>query len=397
MASPKPTAPSSPDDGLARVTRLSLLVSLVAFAALIVYGAWAAKAGPAQAALGAALLGLGAVAVGAIIGFLFGVPVNAVAVAQASTAATKEAAEPGGVEAAARPSRGANQLVQVAEWLTRIFIGATVTQLGEVRDQLQGLGQLASAQLLGSGRGEIVFTAAAVFGGVFGFFVGHLSTRLIINVLFDAVENGSRLPTAAKDEVLMQARTGERKLDAISPSVARALVEVDDQQLTSSDDLQAWGLARISLDRDEPAAGRGLAALERAVIARPGDRGAIESLVLGALYAPPPEGFTRAQRELTAYFARHPTPTRAEANLYAYRACADGQAYADAKARGDTGAMAVHRASALAAARQALELDASWGAFLARIASGAGGPDDDLVELAKDAPELGALLAAGRP
>lgn len=374
---------------LDRVTRVTLVVAVAGMVALIAYGAGATTLGRWQAALGAALIGLGAAAVGALLGFLFGVPVNAVAVAQASSASAQAAAAPG---TAPKPSRGANQLVQISEWLTRIIIGATVTQLGTVRDQLQNLGANASSQLLGTDRGEIAFTAAVVFGAIVGFFAGHLSTRLILNVLFDKAD-ATTLPTDAKAEV--QARAADGRLDAISPAAAQRVVAVDERKLTDADDLQAWGLARVSLDRGLPGASKGVEALARAVAARPDDRATLRSLALGALYAPAPDGFTRARRELEAYFARHPSPTREDAQLLAYLACAHGQAYAHA--RDDAAAKASAAAGALAAVRQCLALDPSWRTFLEGLARGTTPGDDDLVAVTRDTPELRVLLFGETP
>jgi uncharacterized protein YneF (UPF0154 family) len=380
----------TPNGNLARVARVALVVTTASYALLLIYGAWSARAHPVAAALGAGLLGLGALAVGAFIGFLFGVPVSAVAVAQAQ-------ADPGtaGVVPAAsvagQATRGANQLVQVAEWLTRILIGATLTQLAALRDQLQTLGEQSSAQILGGEGGEVVFTAAVVYGAVFGFFVGHLSTRLILNLLFDQIEAKPPLPAAAVREVL---DAPGKKLSSLSPTVLNAVAEVDEARLTRPDDLRAWGLARVVADRDDPVAcARGIAALTRAVVASPGDRAAMESLVLGALYAPAPDGFRRALQEIEAYLARRPTPGPDDANLFAYRACAHGQAYAWAKQHADLPGQATHRAAALAAVEETLRLDPSWGAFLRRLTS-PGGVDDDLAVLAQDAPDLLARLPA---
>lgn len=381
----------NPAEGLDRVTGAVLVVAAVGFAALVAYGAWAATDGRGSAALGSALVGLGAAAVGAFLGLLFGIPVNAVAVAQASTAGAQAAAAPG---TAPKPSRGANQLVQISEWLTRIIIGATVTQLGTVRDQLEHLGANASWQLLGTERGAIVFTAAILFGAIFGFFVGYLSTRLILNRLFDEAD-AAELSASAKAQVQAGAATG--RLEAISPTVAREVVAVDARKLTAADDLEAWGLAQVSLDRVGAGAARGVAALTRALAARPDNRDTLRSLALGALYAPPPDGFTRARRELEAYFARHAPPTRDDAQLLAYLACAHGQAYAYAKAAGDPAARTAASSAVLAAARQCLELDASYRSFLAALARGTTPGDDDLVEVTKDTPALQELLFGAVP
>lgn len=384
MGTSAPTRHDQAGEGLERVTRVAVVVAACGLAALLAYGAWATRLGPVQAALGAGVLALGAVAAGALLGFLFGVPVNAVAVAQANSAGAQAAAAPG---TAPKPSRGANQLVQISEWLTRIIIGATVTQLGEVRDQLQGLGWRASLQLLGTDRGEIAFTAAVVFGAIFGFFVGHLSTRLILNVLFDEADGDPGLPREAAAAV--QASAADGKLTSISPTAARSVVAVDERKLTRSDDLQTWGLAWLSLDRDRPGVTRGVDALERAVAVSPNDRAALRSLALGALYAPP-DGYTRVLPELESYFARNPTPTREDAQLLAYLACAHGQAFT--AAGDDTARRERHSRGALAAVQQALTLDPSWRSFLESLARGTTPGEDDLVDVTAHNPELRALL-----
>lgn len=367
------------DQSMDRVTRYAVGVTLAIAVALVYYGVRASDGHPASAGVGALVLLVSAIAAGAFFGFLFGVPSDLSRVAAPT-------------EGAATPTPVPSHLLQIAEWLTRILVGATVTQLGTLRDLIQGLGQQASLTILNHGRGEVVLTAAVIYGAVFGFFVGHVSTRVLLNLLFHGAER-ALVPTP-EDVELVNRRVADAETKRGNPmaeiptDVARRVGAFDEAKLTRPAELRAWGLSRLALDRNDA---RAVGALDRALAATPGDRQAVESVVLAGLYAENTAGFTRAIAEATRFLRGQSPPTKDDANLFAYLACAHGQAYAETRG---TAAATAHKEAAIEAARTAIGLDRSWASFLLRLAEPGVSSEDDLRVLATDHPALLELLKA---
>ncbi|MFJ9119784.1 hypothetical protein ACIRJO_30115 [Streptomyces sp. NPDC102394] len=121
--------------------------------------------------LGSGLLITGAVAVGgAALGFLFGVP---------HTLAAQS--DPDGAEVRPRPAYVANtNLEQVSDWLTKLLIGAGLTQLGALSGWFRRLCRTL-APAFGDRPDSAVFAGALVAEFfVLGFLGGWLSTRLLL-------------------------------------------------------------------------------------------------------------------------------------------------------------------------------------------------------------------------
>ncbi|MGW2034701.1 hypothetical protein [Streptomyces sp. NPDC001811] len=111
---------------------------------------------------------------GGLLGFLFGVP-------RASTACGQETGAVGGTAGAPHPTYTANtNLEQVSDWLTKLLIGAGLTQLGAVSSAAGRL--LATlAPSLGDRPDSKAFAAALVLGFLcIGFLTGWLLTRLLL-------------------------------------------------------------------------------------------------------------------------------------------------------------------------------------------------------------------------
>ncbi|MEZ4399027.1 MAG: hypothetical protein R3B06_03365 [Kofleriaceae bacterium] len=381
---------ATPRAALRPVTLVVLAVTAVVFGAMMIYGAWATEGSAVGAALGTALVAAGAVAAGTVIGFLFGIP-SELTVAAPDRAGPPSAAPVPAVAPSVSPARS-NQLVLVAEWLTRILLGATLTQLGTVRDLVQELGEQASGGILGHQDGMVVMVGVIVYAAVFGFFVGHLCTRLILNALFrdaDAPQALGRLRTALGTDG-SDGGTG-KSFDGISSTVAELVVERDVRELADPEDQRAWGLARLKTsNRDAAAVSAAVSALTRSFVARPNDRAAVQSLVLGLLYQD--GGYDRAIDEARRFLASEATAEADNANLYAYLACGYGQRYAALPATA-TAERAAAAAATLDAARTAIARDPSWKLYLGRLATApAGSTEDDLTAVAHASPELRQLL-----
>ncbi|GAA1125980.1 MULTISPECIES: hypothetical protein [Kitasatospora] len=124
-------------------------------------------------ALGGGLVVAATFAVGGgLLGFLFGIP---------KLLTSGAAAHPDDQSATSTASYAPNtNLEQVSDWLTKILLGAGLTQIGTLPRRLRELGE-ALAPAVGGGPGAAGFAAAlSVYFTVLGFLAGWLLTRLLL-------------------------------------------------------------------------------------------------------------------------------------------------------------------------------------------------------------------------
>jgi hypothetical protein len=147
--------------------------------ATVALGIYAAATGGGWGGFAAGVMFAAAALIsGSLFGFLFGVP--------------RELASPTVVRAADGTIQSSNapntNLEQVSDWLTKILLGATLTQLGNIGS---GLSHLFSAQApaLGSGPSAAVMAGAVdIFMAGIGFLFGWLHTRLFLGKLMDQLD-----------------------------------------------------------------------------------------------------------------------------------------------------------------------------------------------------------------
>jgi hypothetical protein len=156
------------------------------FSALVAVGiyAWTTTGGwPVLA--GAALIGGAALVSAAIIGFLFGVPRALTMPAPVAPDATASSTAPN------------TNLEQVSDWLTKVLLGATLTQLGNIGNAASHL-FVVEAPALGGGRSAAVMAGAvSVYMAGVGFLFGWLMTRLFLGKVMDLVDQAHKLDQAA--------------------------------------------------------------------------------------------------------------------------------------------------------------------------------------------------------
>ncbi|MFD0529440.1 hypothetical protein ACFQ1I_25210 [Kitasatospora arboriphila] len=124
-------------------------------------------------ALGGGLVVAATFAVGGgLLGFLFGIP---------KLLTSGAAAHPDDQSATSTASYAPNtNLEQVSDWLTKILLGAGLTQIGTLPRRSRELGE-ALAPAVGGGPGAAGFAAAlSVYFTVLGFLAGWLLTRLLL-------------------------------------------------------------------------------------------------------------------------------------------------------------------------------------------------------------------------
>lgn len=155
-------------------TPMRLLALLLA--GVIVVSVAAVLSGPTKSAwalaLTGALLALASLVAGGMLGFLFGVP----------RYLTSERALDG-VADADQPARGYlpnSNLEQVSDWLTKILIGVTLTQLGEIPGLVQRLVDYVRAPFGTAPASTPFVLSTLILYSIGGFLVGYLWCRLYL-------------------------------------------------------------------------------------------------------------------------------------------------------------------------------------------------------------------------
>jgi hypothetical protein len=192
---PEDSAPSGAFDEPHHAFRwilLGLVAAVVAATLADAAFAWASSGGPQPwAVFGAAVMFSGAAMIsGVIVGFLFGIP---------RVLATPSAREADA--SAIHPSYAANtNLEEVSDWLTKLLLGAGLTQLGNIGSGASHLFQ-AEAPSLGTGQGAVAFAGAMTiyFLGL-GFLLGWLLARLFLESLMRYVDKGVALAKIATQQ-----------------------------------------------------------------------------------------------------------------------------------------------------------------------------------------------------
>jgi hypothetical protein len=120
------------------------------------------------------MVSMAAVAIGALFGFLFGVPRTRIAHHEATI--TPHSKLPN------------TNLEQISDWLTKVLVGATLTQMakipGAAREVFGSVGDS-----LGVGDSGVIFAGATIlFGLTAGFILGWLATRTWVGRMLTAAD-----------------------------------------------------------------------------------------------------------------------------------------------------------------------------------------------------------------
>ncbi|AUG79028.1 hypothetical protein CFP65_4274 [Kitasatospora sp. MMS16-BH015] len=257
---------SARDGELAPAAQAGLAVLLGAgLAGLVLF---AVSTGDWARALGGSLMVAGGCTVtGGLLGFLFGIP---------KVLTSGAAAHPEDMQATSTSTYAPNtNLEQVSDWLTKILLGAGLTQLVTLPHRLHQLGD-AVAPLVGggeTGRGAAQYGAAlAVYFTVVGFVAAWLLTRLRMaralsaadrETLADSVNQTAIAAGSVKgigpQEVRAMLCSGVQglRIQALAllkgrpdPAAVPLVLDVLKNPLSSFELLQALQAARAALDAD---------------------------------------------------------------------------------------------------------------------------------------------------
>lgn len=348
----------------------SMLAIAVAFAAAMTYGYLAVNQGPA-AALGIGLIAVAPFALGALTGFLFGIPRTITNPSPTSTVTYQ-------------PN---TNLEQVSDWLTKLLLGIGLTQLNRLPETVQDTGEYL-ASCVGCKCGAVMGAIVVSFA-IGGFMVSYVATRLYLT---PAIRNAEQPDPDSVVRLAQQAPGDPASNQPLDNGDVKEVLRFAIDDLQTPEQLLAWGRAKLEQNPRSPDVVR---AFERALDLTPDDRRAVENATFASLYVPAPTGFKSAIRYAQNYLSR---PGRelvaADANLFAFLACAYGQAHRYAGKNHDTTeTLAAYRRLAIDNAKRAIELAPKWKQTLRALANPAPGSDDnDLVSL-RDDEELKKLLA----
>ncbi len=178
--------------------------------------------------------------VGGALGFLFGIPRTL----QQEGASPSAEANPAGVEAGSSARRidyrVNTNLEQISDWLTKILVGVSLTQIPEIRDGLVSLTAFAAQGLGPEGQGQVFAFALLSYSAVLGFLFGYLWTRLFLaGALRVADQAAIGTLVAEVQKVTEKAETTERKLEELKKQSERdaAALNLAYRQLNPSPDL----------------------------------------------------------------------------------------------------------------------------------------------------------------
>ena len=184
------------------LARLQIVLAIGVFA-IALYTAQFGWHFSSLAVFGIAIVAAGAfLAAGFLLGFIFGIPRAATRLegnsAQTGTPGADGKNSPDGAKNAPSHNFQANSnLVEISDWLTKIFVGVGLVELGKIPGKMKAL-----ADYLGTGLRDCRDGSAAcvensqafalvlvVFFGVCGFLLGYLWARLYLQKAFDELTN----------------------------------------------------------------------------------------------------------------------------------------------------------------------------------------------------------------
>lgn len=245
-----------------------LVYSLFAGLGFVVIEQWARHGLRAHSPWAALLWAFACVAVGALVGFLFGIPrtpenINQLPPPISPTSASGVTAASSDDKANATrlgASRVNTNLEQISDWLTKIIVGATLVQVQKVPEMVnRASGFIASS--LGGPEEKYFAGGLLVYFIILGFLGSYLLTRIYLQPLFGRVDSGLPISEDQKEE-LKAARvvigtgtgtgtvtgtgTGGVTLSESAAKAAKRLIDVPLSDLTSASDIYAWAKAQFA-------------------------------------------------------------------------------------------------------------------------------------------------------
>ncbi len=130
----------------------------------------------------ALLIAGAALAIGVLIGFLFGIPRTLQQERQTAQGATAQQGPSG------QPLGVNTNLEQISDWLTKIIVGVGLVQLTKLPASFQQLADYLSTAFGNSGVPSAIVAGIILYFGILGFLIGYLWTRLYLTSEFSRAE-----------------------------------------------------------------------------------------------------------------------------------------------------------------------------------------------------------------
>jgi hypothetical protein len=240
-----PASSTEPNAKLRRYTFSSMAIGIFC---ILVFSANFTENQNSFARVGASLaLGIGAVVLGALLGFVFGIP-------RTLQHDIAPPSNPGITEQDQIGYQINTNLEQISDWLTKIIIGVGLIELGNIGGWLISFSH-SIGEAFGNPLGQAYVLGMLVYFSGSGFLLGYLWTRLSFGLAIKEADKGLVERTVEKFEA--EARADGYALQV----VARQLSPTDDDPRVSQEDLnaavvQASRYTRIKIFNDAVAARR---------------------------------------------------------------------------------------------------------------------------------------------
>jgi hypothetical protein len=191
--------------------------------------------------------------IGAMLGFLFGIPQAVSGTAAANAASTNNG----------KTWQSNTNLTQISDWLTKVIVGVSLVTAASAWTNFAAIVNDAAASLFDSREGSPAVIGAALLGGfVLGFMFCYLYTDLVIarliaatdkslNAIMEAVSQ--QIASIGADNEVLAPRIARLPQEGTMPTVEQAtaamqLANVAVQDLTTRRDVKMWARARAVLN-----------------------------------------------------------------------------------------------------------------------------------------------------
>jgi hypothetical protein len=169
----------------------------------ILAGAWIVRVHCVKDWPGGLLWGMAALAAGAIVGFLFGIP-------RVVQTGPQPNADPADTEAAtpvAYRVQVNTNLEQISDWLTKIIVGLGLINLGKLPEHVGRISAYVGASFGPEPEHAHFACAVLLYFSVMGFALGYLLTRLYLTGAFVAADRAATSPEKFRSELEREARS----------------------------------------------------------------------------------------------------------------------------------------------------------------------------------------------
>jgi hypothetical protein len=182
-------------------------VTAIWLAIPVLVGVWVVRVSCAANWSGGLLWGLAALSVGALVGFLFGIP---------RILQSDQPAAPVSVSAGASVRSGGayrvqvnTNLEQISDWLTKIIVGLGLINLSKIGSSFVHISEYVGSSFGADAANAHFACALLIYFSAMGLLLGYLLTRLYLTGAFVAADRAAASPEEFRSELEREARAGD--------------------------------------------------------------------------------------------------------------------------------------------------------------------------------------------